>query len=240
MDDATEGVPSALPERVVLERQLEIARRLRAATDVAGRLAPAQGLDALARLTTEAAVEDLAFDAAEVWVVDSPDQLRLAALAGDHRGTGRVVGDVLSVESGATLVADVARSRLPVLLHDAGEPYPVVSVSPILLGDELQAVLVALSRTPIEIEFADVVAAFVIVVAAAFNGAGLLEREAEARRLAEDERRRLAFLAESTTLLSSSLELSVTMRNVASLALRGLADWCSVNALDEDGSITRI
>ncbi|HEX2038647.1 MAG TPA: SpoIIE family protein phosphatase [Acidimicrobiales bacterium] len=240
MDDATEGVPSAPPERLVLERQLEVARLLRAVTEVAGRLSPAQGLGTLARLTADALVDDLASDAAEVWVAESPGELRLAAIAGDHQHTGRVVGDVVPVESGATLVADVARSRLPVLLNNLGEPYPAASLSPVLLDDELQAVVVALYRSPLDIEIADVVAAFVTVVAASFNSAGLLAREAAARRGADEERERLAFLAESTTLLSSSLDLSVTMRNVAALALRRLGQWCAVNVLDEDGDLTRI
>jgi sigma-B regulation protein RsbU (phosphoserine phosphatase) len=241
MDDATEGVPSTpTPEHIVLERQLEVVRRLRAAADVAGRLSPAHGLEALAHLTAEAVVDALAFDAAEVWLAESPDHLRLAAMAGDHGPTGRLVGDVVPVESGPTLVADVARTRLPVLLNDLGEPYPAASLWPVLLDDELQAVLVALSRTPVDIELADVVAAFVTVVAASLNSAGLLAREAETRRRADEERERLAFLAESTTLLSSSLDLPVTMRNVAALALRRLAQWCQVNVLDDDGDIVTL
>ena len=241
MDDATDGVPSVpTSEHGVLERQLEVARRLRATAEVAGRMAVVHEIEPLARLAVDALIEDLDFDAAEVWLAEPEGHLRLAALAGDHGSTGRLADDTVTVDSGATLVADVARGKLPVLLNDVGEPYTAASVSPVLLGDEVQAVVVALSRTPISVEAADVLDAFVTVVAAPFNHAGLLAREQEARREAEEERQRLAFLAESTTLLSSSLDFSVTLRNVISLALRGLADRCAVDVLEDEGDITRL
>ena len=241
MDDATDDMPSVpASEHAVLERQLEVARRLRATAEVAGRMAVVHQVEPLARLAAEALVEDLDFDAAEVWLAEPEGRLRLVALAGDHRNTGRLADDTVTVDSGATLVADVARGKLPVLLNDVGGPYTAASVSPVLLGDEVQAVVVALSRAPISVDAADVLDAFVTVVTVPFNHAGLLVREQEARQEAEDERQRLAFLAESTTLLSSSLDYTVTLRNVASLALRRLADRCAVNVLEDDGDITTL
>jgi sigma-B regulation protein RsbU (phosphoserine phosphatase) len=238
MDDAADGVPSAsTSEQALLDRQLHIARCLRATAAVAGRLSSAADADQAARIAAEAIVDDLGFHAAEVWLAEGAGRLRLAALAGDHHHTGRVVGETQPIETGVTLVADVARGKLPVLLNDLGEPYPAASVAPIVLGEELQAVIVALCKAPISVDIADVVDAFVTVAGAALNGMGLLAQEREQRRQAEDERQRLAFLAESTTLLSSSLDLSVTLRNVATLALRRLADWCAVRVVDEDGDV---
>ncbi len=51
---------------------------------------------------------------------------------------------------------------------------------------------------------------------------------------------RLAFLAEATTILASSLDYQITLANVAQLAVPGLADWCAVDTVDEDGSIRRV
>jgi PAS domain S-box-containing protein len=46
---------------------------------------------------------------------------------------------------------------------------------------------------------------------------------------------RSAFLAEASATLASSLDYEQTLRNVAELAVPGIADWCAVDLLDEDG-----
>ncbi len=46
---------------------------------------------------------------------------------------------------------------------------------------------------------------------------------------------RSAFLAEASAALASSLDYEQTLRNVAELAVPGIADWCAVDLLDEDG-----
>ncbi len=68
----------------------------------------------------------------------------------------------------------------------------------------------------------------------------LLAREQSARSQAEAATRRLAFLAEATTLLSSSLDYSVTLQQIADLVVPELADWCVVDVIDEEGNIRRL
>lgn len=53
-----------------------------------------------------------------------------------------------------------------------------------------------------------------------------------AQRLAEE---RLRFLAHAGDLLGSSLELSTTLQQLCDLAIEALADWCTVDLIDEDG-----
>ncbi|MDP8907527.1 MAG: PAS domain S-box protein, partial [Chloroflexota bacterium] len=65
-------------------------------------------------------------------------------------------------------------------------------------------------------------------------------REQSARTAAETEQHRLAFLAEASALLASSLDYQTTLARVARLAVPFLADGCSVDILDEDGSIRRL
>jgi PAS domain S-box-containing protein len=48
------------------------------------------------------------------------------------------------------------------------------------------------------------------------------------------------FIAESSAVLSSSLEYEVTLANVAHLAVPRIADWCAVDVLAEDGSIRNV
>ena len=53
------------------------------------------------------------------------------------------------------------------------------------------------------------------------------------------ERRRTelrnAFLADASAALASSLDYEQTLRNVAELAVPGIADWCAVDLVDDDG-----
>src|SRR5437762_13092756 len=52
--------------------------------------------------------------------------------------------------------------------------------------------------------------------------------------------RALAFLAEASAVLASSLDYEATLSRVAELAVPGLADWCVVDLLDDDGRIRRV
>jgi PAS domain S-box-containing protein len=67
-----------------------------------------------------------------------------------------------------------------------------------------------------------------------------LAREQAARAAAEEEARRLEFLAESSALLASSLDYETTLRNVARLAVERVADWCAVDLLDAGGTLRRV
>lgn len=66
--------------------------------------------------------------------------------------------------------------------------------------------------------------------------ARLVEEQA-ARREAEAARQRWAFLAEASAILGSSLDYETTLSSVARLAVPTLADWCSVDVVDEEGNI---
>ncbi len=65
---------------------------------------------------------------------------------------------------------------------------------------------------------------------------GLLRDVTERKRAEEIQR----FLVEASAVLASSLDYEVTLANVARLAVPTLADWCTINRLDDDGSIRRI
>jgi PAS domain S-box-containing protein len=61
-------------------------------------------------------------------------------------------------------------------------------------------------------------------------------RDVTERRRAENEQR---FLAEASEILASSLDYERTLRQVAAVAVRGIADWCTVH-LVEDGEPRRL
>jgi len=74
-------------------------------------------------------------------------------------------------------------------------------------------------------------------------GVVLVFRDITARRQAEAERtqREAAqrFLAEASTLLSSSLEATTQLEHLAQLLVPTLADWCSIDLLQDDGRMHR-
>jgi len=67
-----------------------------------------------------------------------------------------------------------------------------------------------------------------------------LIQEQTARTLAETAQRRSAFLAGVSEMLASSLDYEQTLQSVAQFAVPYFADWCSVDLLNEDGSISRV
>jgi PAS domain S-box-containing protein len=63
--------------------------------------------------------------------------------------------------------------------------------------------------------------------------------EAATAARARDRQRKVDFVAEAAAVLGSSLDSRSTVRQVAALAARELADWCVVDVLEEDGSVER-
>src|SRR6266702_165555 len=61
----------------------------------------------------------------------------------------------------------------------------------------------------------------------------LLAMEQAARAETERARDRMTFLAEASALLTSSLDSRKTLNKVARLAVPRLADWCSIDILEE-------
>ena len=69
----------------------------------------------------------------------------------------------------------------------------------------------------------------------------LPQREQAVRSQAEAAKERLAFLAEASAVLSSSLDYAATLDTVARLTIARLADWCSIELVVGDGpSLQRV
>lgn len=65
--------------------------------------------------------------------------------------------------------------------------------------------------------------------------------EAEvARAAAEIEERRATFLAEAGAALSESLDYAATLQRVANLAVPTVADWCVVDIVEREGTVSRV
>src|SRR6059036_2827365 len=68
----------------------------------------------------------------------------------------------------------------------------------------------------------------------------LLIYERVARSEAETNAEKLAFLAEASTVLASSLDYHPNLMTVAKLAVNRLADWCAVDIVDENIGFHRV
>jgi PAS domain S-box-containing protein len=67
-----------------------------------------------------------------------------------------------------------------------------------------------------------------------------LVREQTARAEAEAAHRRMAFLAEASTVLSASLDYEATLTSVSRLVVPYLADWCAIHLVREDGTLDQL
>ncbi len=70
--------------------------------------------------------------------------------------------------------------------------------------------------------------------------ARLFESERAVREAVERAHDRVAFLADASVLLSASLDSRRTLTKVARLVVPRLADWCSVDLVEPDGSIAAV
>jgi PAS domain S-box-containing protein len=188
-----------LRDRVELERQIDLARSLRAATTAATRLTSVLDLEHVLRT----AVEVLAFDydaaLARIWLWDpETGVLHLRASEGLSR---RVHGSPREHVDPAThpyKLGRVARERRPFfkngLAGDAQfdqawvvrERLQAAAVFPLLIAGELTGVLASFFRHPLDEEVFEVLGTLAALVATAINDAHLYEKARRAL-LARDE-----------------------------------------------------
>ena len=259
MDEVSGGqepppAPGEGPRSVDLDRQLAVARQLRVLLDVAARLGAARDSATLARITVEAMVECFGAELAELWVPDGPDRVALAAGAGAE--VARPEPLTLDVAAEASLVAEVARTRLPVVTSQLvspfapvlveGEPLVGAAVLPLLSGDplvsgdgQLVGVVAAWFTGPVPVEVADVLAAFGAVVTSSLNRARELVEPHPGRPYATAGTEPPSVLLEAGEALLASLDPTTTIAVTGRLAVR-LADWATVSVLDDDGIIRRV
>ena len=85
--------------------------------------------------------------------------------------------------------------------------------------------------------------AFVSLVAIFLVGlviSALSEASRQAIRRAEEAERRVTLLSDAGALLVASLDYATTLEHITNLAVPAFAGWCTVNIVEEDGSITRV
>ncbi|HEX8499642.1 MAG TPA: ATP-binding protein [Pyrinomonadaceae bacterium] len=133
------------------------------------------------------------------------------------------------------------------MLGDRGETYRREGIRsmltlPLRAHGEAIGTLAFYYREPRRFAETDVVVASALanLAASALRTADLYDEQRRLRVGAEAAERRATFLAEATTLLSSSLDYEKTLEAIAHAAVPWVADWCAVDVVGEDGALRRL
>ena len=205
----------------------ELARRVALAVDRARLYGEAHESLALLDTLLETAPVGLAFfdrDLRYVRVNDALAEIN-GVPAGEH--VGRTMAEVLPQMD--VRVADSLRHVL-----ETGEPVldsEVVGETPAQPGEKRYW---SMSYYPVRDESGDVLGLGAVVVETSERRRGeeergrLLESERRARAAAEAAQEQLAFLAEASRILATSLDLDETLQHVATLFVPQLAEFCAI------------
>ena len=240
----TEQIVGSSVDGLIREQQEEIAR-LGMLVDAAARLLGTLDLAAVLPDVLALAQATLEADAYAVWIRNQhSDSWGLQASSGLSESyiaaaPVAVSGNENAVSfDGAIIATDVATTDWLTDAHKAAhaaEGTRSFLAAPLRHRDEVIGTLVFYSRRPRTFSDADVRAAMTVagLAAAAVGTASVYD---EQKRLAENRR----LISQASEQLASSLDYETTLSNVAALVVPGLADWCVIDILGEDGSIQRL
>jgi signal transduction histidine kinase len=234
-------------EVTVLRAQARHAARTARLQTITAALSCAVTREEVARALVERALAALGADESALWSLEPGDaEPRLVFGAGFDRDAPGAVPERHEVPCALPVLAEALRRGEPVFVASrtdaaarspgdvrAGRPDAVVrafACVPLEAEGRVTGGVTVVFRTPHRFDYDEQV--FLLVVARlgaqALLRARLFDSERVARAEAEAARQRAAFLAESSALLSSSLEWEATLASIAKLAVPAIADWCSV------------
>src|SRR3954453_11073493 len=248
--ETTEPQPTFL-ERLISEfAQLApmraIAERLALLQRVTAELTGAREVDDVCRVVVENATGVLGAHSAGIFLLGDDRMLRLAAQSGTDV---RPPPDFQAFPADAPLPGgDALRNRAPVVIRsvaELAERYPPLAsvypddrtllVAPLVVGEHELGVM---SLTFVGRNVVDEQTQLTLLTTLADVCAQALER-ATATTAAASAAERLAFLAEASVVLSSSLDYRTVLAAVAGLVVPRLADWCAIQLLD-DGELETV
>ncbi|HET6817889.1 MAG TPA: SpoIIE family protein phosphatase [Mycobacteriales bacterium] len=217
-----------------------VAQRLALLQRVTAELTGAPDVAEVCQVVVANATRVLGARSAGIYLLGDDRVFRLAAADG-HDGA---VPGYESFPAAASLPGgDALRAREPVVIRnlaDLAERYPALGavyaeertllVAPLVVGDHELGVL---SLTFADQGSIDERTQLTLLTTLADVSAQALER-AMATSAATAATDRLAFLAEASVVLSSSLDYRTVLASVAGLVVPRLADWCAIQLLEND------
>ena len=189
-------------------------------------------------------------DTVAVLLLDEHEEMLVARAAS---GLEEEVEQGVRIPVGKGFAGRVAATRAPVVIEDVDHAdilNPLLRQKgiksmlgvPLEVGDKLLGVLHVGSLTPRVFTDRDIAVLRRVArrVAIPVEQAALYGTERSARVQLESARGQLAFLAEASAVLGSSLDYETTLASVARLAVPALADWCVIDVLDDGGAVRRV
>jgi len=216
--------------------------RLQLLQKVTGELTGARSVTDIATTVVDNAVEFLGAQSARVYLRTEYNTLRAVATHGglDVRADEAYQEFSLDDELPGAQVVRTGQPLVLRTLNQLGQQFPALAnyyptertlhVAPMTIGDHSLGVL-SLTFAGNEVVDEETQAAFVRALADALAQA--VER-AQAIERAEEANERLAFLADASVALSTSLDFEATLAALTRLMVPRLADWCVVQMVDED------
>ncbi len=257
--DATGTVVAAskiardITDRRRTERALHAAqRRLMALAAASATIAGSPGRDEIVSAAVALAQDVFSADAYAVWQVDDEGSWRIVHAVGVSPSfADRVVGPDTTpsypdrIPFAEPLVCDdVATSDAVANMRNAyaREGIRSLVVFPLEIRGERRGTMVFYSRHARSYQDIDIQVGKAIanLVAASLTTAELYQEQRQVRIEADHARQRATFLADASSVLSSSLDYEATLKAVARLAVPTIADWCAVDVLDEHGHLARL
>ncbi|MDT7690074.1 MAG: hypothetical protein QOE46_2833 [Acidobacteriota bacterium] len=237
-----------LAEEALGQRQ-DVEARLRTLVDASENLLGSPQMDVVLPAVLALSHRLIAADAYAIWrFVPSQSVWAVVASSGLSKDYGADRIEITSrtprLPEMPLIVEDVFADPM---LADRREMYQREGIRsmltlPLRAHGEDVGTLVFYYREPRRFAETDVVVANALanLAASALRTAELYEEQSRQRREAEAAERRASFLAEATTLLSSSLDYEKTLEAVAHAAVPWVADWCGVDIVGEDGEVRRL
>lgn len=248
---------SSVPEVTLLQRFGEevtrlaplqaLAMRLTMLQKVTGELTGARDVGEIVSTVVANAIDVLGAHAARIYLLGEDGMLRSAAAGGSESdlahqyeevpAEGELPGAVALRTGRPVVVRSLAElaERFPTLVGLSAEERSLL-VAPLAIGDHRLGVLSLTFRGPSRLD-EDVQLTFLATLADVTAQA--LER-AIASAAASHAGERLAFLAQASVLLSSTLDYRGVLEEVARLVVPRIADWCLIQLLDESGSLQTV
>lgn len=219
-----------------------LAARLALLQRISAALTGARSREEIVRTVVSQATTELGVDTARIYLLGDDGILRSAALdSHGDAGLGRHFEQFAVTDD---LPGGVAlRTGQPVVIRDLAdlvERFPVLAgispaersllVAPLVVGSHQLGVLSLTFHGPNELDEQSQLA---FLTTLADVTAQALER-ATASATATDALDRLAFLADASAILSTSLDSRTVLTALADLVVPRLADWCVIQLVEED------
>jgi PAS domain S-box-containing protein len=193
------GMLRDLSERVELERQLRVSRYMRATTEAAARLTSVLDVDRVLSVAVATLVEQFDAALARVWLKEPGAQvLRLRASDGLSRRIEGSPRQFVDIATHPFKLGVVARTRQPYSKNGLiGDPQfdqewvkreglEAAAAFPLLVAGDVEGVLVAFFRRPLDDEAFEALAMLAALVATAVNDADLYDGAQRAIRTRDD------------------------------------------------------